>query len=30
MGYFTTMSMVLNVAHTPPGGAVERLLPFPP
>jgi 4-carboxymuconolactone decarboxylase len=31
VGYFTTVSMVLNVAHTPPGaeGGVGALLPFP-
>jgi 4-carboxymuconolactone decarboxylase len=31
VGYFTTVSMVLNVAHTPPAteGGVCALLPFP-
>lgn len=29
MGYFTTVSMVLNVAHTPADGPVARLAPFP-
>lgn len=31
VGYFTTISMVLNVAHTPPeaGATVEPLPPFP-
>jgi 4-carboxymuconolactone decarboxylase len=31
IGYFTTISMVLNVAHTPaePGGGVEPLPPLP-
>ncbi len=31
LGYFTTVSMVLNVAHTPPAaeGGVGALLPFP-
>jgi 4-carboxymuconolactone decarboxylase len=29
-GYFTAVSMVLNVAHTPPSpGAVQALTPFP-
>src|SRR6266571_302901 len=30
-GYFTTVSMVMNVAHTPPapGGSVDPLSPFP-
>jgi len=31
VGYFTTVSMVMNVAHTPPapGGSVGALSPFP-
>jgi 4-carboxymuconolactone decarboxylase len=31
VGYFTTVSMVLNVAHTPPepGGGVDPLPPLP-
>jgi 4-carboxymuconolactone decarboxylase len=31
VGYFTTVSMVLNVAHTPaePGASVEPLPPLP-
>lgn len=29
MGYFTTVSMVLNVARTPADGPVARLPPFP-
>ena len=30
VGYFTTVSMVLNVAHTPAQGSVPPLLSFPP
>jgi 4-carboxymuconolactone decarboxylase len=30
VGYFTTVSMVLNVAHTPAEGTVPPLLSFPP
>jgi len=29
VGYFTTVSMVLNVAHIPADGGVPPLLPFP-
>ncbi|MGH8675308.1 MAG: carboxymuconolactone decarboxylase family protein [Burkholderiales bacterium] len=31
VGYFTTVSMIMNVAHTPPpqGGKAEPLRPFP-